>query len=434
MRKTTTDHVLRVQHQLTERDWRLLGWLYDHSVLTSFQIAHALFPSLNYAQRRLTQLTELGLLERFRPFRLQGGSYPYHYALAHTGALVVAATRGDEPPRRAASTTRLHRIATSRNLDHRLGINQFFTDLAAHERLYPAARLHHWWPDTRLNRFFSPPGTMAYGRVNADALGVWSEDGQTTIWYLEHDQGTEGSVSWWRNWPATATSSAAAARPGRCCSGCTRPPARPTSTAASPTTGSPCRSRRLPATASTAAVPPRRSGICTALRHRCCAWPSCPCPAKSIRPTSTPPDHEKRHELRCQESSGSRRAAGSDNAWPLQGRGAKVCPLHISTPLHRDRRVSRPSPPAGRRGPSRPRTPARSLHAATSWPLTNPSRSTVGLTPVLDGAGISLINTGRQPVNQPGPGQATVPAATQRDRDRPGDGERDRPQQHYQPE
>jgi len=103
--RTTTDHVLRVQHQLTERDWRLLGWLYDHSVLTSFQIAHALFPSLNYAQRRLTQLTELSLLERFRPFRLQGGSHPYHYALAHTGALVVAATRGDEPPRRTASTT-----------------------------------------------------------------------------------------------------------------------------------------------------------------------------------------------------------------------------------------------------------------------------------------------------------------------------------------
>jgi hypothetical protein len=108
MRKTTTDHVLLVQHQLTERDWRLLGWLYDHSVLTSFQIAQALFPSLNRAQRRLTQLTqltELGLLERFRPFRLQGGSHPYHYALAHTGALVVAAARGDEPPRRAASTT-----------------------------------------------------------------------------------------------------------------------------------------------------------------------------------------------------------------------------------------------------------------------------------------------------------------------------------------
>ncbi|MEV6969258.1 replication-relaxation family protein [Hamadaea sp. NPDC051192] len=186
-----SDRVLRVQHQLTERDWRLLGWLYDHAVLTSFQIAHALFPSLNRAQRRLSQLTGLGLVERFRPFRLEGGSHPYHYALAHTGALIVAATRGDEPPRRATSTTRLHRIATSRNLDHRLGINQFFTDLAGHERLHPGARLHHFWPDTRLNRFFNPPGTNAFGLVNADALGVWAERGQTVAFYLEHDTGTE---------------------------------------------------------------------------------------------------------------------------------------------------------------------------------------------------------------------------------------------------
>ena len=55
--RTTADQVLRVQHHLTGRDWRLLGWLYDHDVLTSFQITQALFPSLNYAQRRLTELT-----------------------------------------------------------------------------------------------------------------------------------------------------------------------------------------------------------------------------------------------------------------------------------------------------------------------------------------------------------------------------------------
>lgn len=135
---TPRDQVLAVQHQLTERDWRLLGWLHDHRVLTSFQIAHALFPSLNYAQRRLTTLTELGLVERFRPFRLAGGSHPYHYALAHLGALIVTASRGQTPPRRGDSTARLHRIATSRNLDHRLGINQFFTDLAGHEPPNPA--------------------------------------------------------------------------------------------------------------------------------------------------------------------------------------------------------------------------------------------------------------------------------------------------------
>lgn len=188
--RITTDQVLRVQHQLTGRDWRLLGWLYDHRVLTSFQIAHALFPTLNVAQRRLTTLTGLGLLERFRPFRLQGGSHAYHYTLAHTGSLIVAAARGHKPPRRADSTTRLHRIATSRNLDHRLGINQFFTDLAGYERTQPAARLHHWWPENRLETF-SPPGIKSFGLPQADALGVWAEAERTVVFYFEHDTGTE---------------------------------------------------------------------------------------------------------------------------------------------------------------------------------------------------------------------------------------------------
>ena len=100
MSRTSTDSVLRVRHQLTDRDWRLLGWLYDHRVLTSFQIAKALFPSLNFAQRRLGILTDLGVLARFRPLRLAGGTYPYHYVLAHTGGLLVAGTRASGRPAR----------------------------------------------------------------------------------------------------------------------------------------------------------------------------------------------------------------------------------------------------------------------------------------------------------------------------------------------
>jgi hypothetical protein len=190
MSRTTTDSVLRVRHQLTDRDWRLLGWLHDHRVLTSFQIAKALFPSLNFAQRRLGILTDLGVLARFRPLRMAGGTYPYHYVLAHTGALLIAGTRGERPPRPSETTVRLQRIASSRNLDHRLGINDFFVDLAAHERTHPGAVLHAWWPDTRLVAF-SPPGSFAYGTVRADALGLWTEHGQTVAFYLEHDTGTE---------------------------------------------------------------------------------------------------------------------------------------------------------------------------------------------------------------------------------------------------
>jgi len=113
---------------------------------------------LNFAQRRLGILTDLGVLARFRPLRLAGGTYPYHYVLAHTGGLLVAGTRGERSPRPSETTVRLQRIASSHNLDHRLGINEFFVDLAAHERSHPGSMLHAWWPDTRLVGF-SPLST-----------------------------------------------------------------------------------------------------------------------------------------------------------------------------------------------------------------------------------------------------------------------------------
>ena len=94
------DPVLRVQSQLTARDRILVGWLYDHGVLTTFQIAHALFPSLDFCQRRLRTLYQLRLIARFRPQRADGGSYPYHWVIDQLGAEVVAAARDERPPRR----------------------------------------------------------------------------------------------------------------------------------------------------------------------------------------------------------------------------------------------------------------------------------------------------------------------------------------------
>ncbi|WUJ24800.1 replication-relaxation family protein [Micromonospora sp. NBC_00389] len=72
------DPLLRLQASITARDDRLLGWLYDHGVLTTDQIGAALFPSLDFAQRRLRRLTVLRATDRFRPNRAYGGSYPYH--------------------------------------------------------------------------------------------------------------------------------------------------------------------------------------------------------------------------------------------------------------------------------------------------------------------------------------------------------------------
>ncbi|GAB3970893.1 replication-relaxation family protein [Plantactinospora veratri] len=192
------DPVLRVQSQLTNRDQVLLNWLYDHGVLTSFQIAHALFPSLDFCQRRLRTLHRLRLVARFRPQRADGGSYPYHYAIDQLGAEVVAAARDERPPRRDHARAERRRWTSSRTLAHRLGINGFFTDLAGYARTHPGAELRRWLPESACGRagaFTSPddPGLVrAYQpRIRPDGYGLWAEDGAEVPVFVEYDSGGE---------------------------------------------------------------------------------------------------------------------------------------------------------------------------------------------------------------------------------------------------
>ena len=188
--RARTDRVLRVLAQLTGRDRLLLDWLADHDVLTTAQIAHALFGSLDFAQRRLLRLHRLGLLERFRPLRPGGGSFPWHYVLAHLGAEIVAASRDEPPPRPAEVTAKARRVATARTLDHRLGINQFFTDLAGHARTRPPAGLLRWWSERRCAR----PGAFGHRAqplIRPDGHGIYTDGARTVAFFLEHDTGAE---------------------------------------------------------------------------------------------------------------------------------------------------------------------------------------------------------------------------------------------------
>ncbi|MBM0227266.1 MULTISPECIES: replication-relaxation family protein [Micromonospora] len=192
------DPVLRVQSQLTGRDRVLLGWLYDHGVLTSFQIAHALFPSVDFCQRRLRTLYQLRLVARFRPQRADGGSFPYHYVIDQLGAEVVAAGRDERPPRRDHARVERRRWTSNRTLAHRLGVNGFFTELAGHARTHPGADLVEWLPESaclRAGAFTGPqdPGLVrAYQpRVRPDGYGLWAENAVTVPIFLEYDTGGE---------------------------------------------------------------------------------------------------------------------------------------------------------------------------------------------------------------------------------------------------
>ncbi|WP_238010389.1 replication-relaxation family protein [Dactylosporangium sp. AC04546] len=192
------DPVLRVQSQLTDRDRVLLGWLYDHGVLTSFQIAHALFSSLDFCQRRLRTLHRLRLVARFRPQRAEGGSYPYHYVIDQLGAEVVAAAHDEQPPRRDHARTERRRWTSSRTLAHRLGVNQLFTDLAGYARTHPGANLRQWLSEAACARSGAfttaddPALVRAYQpRVRPDGYGVWAEHGVTVPLFVEYDAGGE---------------------------------------------------------------------------------------------------------------------------------------------------------------------------------------------------------------------------------------------------
>jgi hypothetical protein len=192
------DPVLRVQSQLTARDRILLGWIYDHGVLTTFQIANALFPSLDFCQRRLRTLYRLRLIARFRPQRADGGSYPYHWVIDQLGAEVVAAARDERPPRRDHARLERRRWTSTRTLAHRLGVNQFFTDLAGYARTHPGAQLRQWLPEAACQRAgaFTVPDdpvlVRAYQpRVRPDGYGLWTDAGRQVPFFLEYDTGAE---------------------------------------------------------------------------------------------------------------------------------------------------------------------------------------------------------------------------------------------------
>ncbi|MEU7176433.1 replication-relaxation family protein [Micromonospora tulbaghiae] len=192
------DHVLRVQSVLTTRDHLLLEWLTDHGVFTTPQLAHALFPSLDFAQHRLARLTALRVIDRFRPFRPDGGSFPFHYVIDQLGAEVVAAQRDQPPPRPGHAKTNRRRWTAARTLNHRLGVNGFFTDLAGHARTHPAHTLTRWWPESRCAQtgaFARPGDPVALHALTApirpDGHGIWTTHGAQLPFFLEYDTGTE---------------------------------------------------------------------------------------------------------------------------------------------------------------------------------------------------------------------------------------------------
>ncbi|MCX4387317.1 replication-relaxation family protein [Micromonospora peucetia] len=186
-RRPSRQDRLQLLRRLTLRDRQLLGWLAEHYLLSTDQIAQALFPSRRAALLRLAALHSIGAVTRF--VDVTTGTSQYLYALGPLGAVVhpTAYTDPDRPSTRPprSSIERTERIVGSHKLRHLLGVNQFFVDLHAYTRPDPNAQLARWWSEQHATAAF------AAADIRPDAHGVWTAAGRTVGFFLEHDNNTE---------------------------------------------------------------------------------------------------------------------------------------------------------------------------------------------------------------------------------------------------
>jgi hypothetical protein len=176
----------RLRH-LTVRDHTLLRWLAEHYVLSTDQIAAALFPSRRAARLRLAVLHGLEAVSRF--VDVTTGDRQYLYTLGPLGT-VVYPTQFNDPNRPEArqprsSIDRTERIIGSRKLAHLLGTNQLFIDLAAYARTDDNAALARWWSEQHTTAVYARSG------IQPDGHGVWVAGGREVGFFVEHDRGTE---------------------------------------------------------------------------------------------------------------------------------------------------------------------------------------------------------------------------------------------------
>lgn len=178
--------------RLTPRDRLVLDLVAEHRVLTTWQLLALAFPSEARAQRRLRELTELGVLFRTQPHRAAGGSTPFHYLLGYRGAELLAARQDSAVPRPAVHAQRITRVLESPTLRHLLGANQFFADLTGFARglraglvpLSDGEGLRAWHSEAWVREHHNVV-------VQPDGFGVWRQHGASLGFYLEHDTGSE---------------------------------------------------------------------------------------------------------------------------------------------------------------------------------------------------------------------------------------------------
>lgn len=183
---SSDQRLLELAGRITDRDRYLCRILAKHRVLTTGQITDIGFTGARRTRKRLAELHQIQLLDRFRP-RVWAGSAPHHWVLGRAGADLIAVEDGLEPGRTGWRLDTAAALAGSQRLGHLVGTNGTFTSLIATARRTPGADLLEWWSEAQC--------AAEWGAVvRPDGYGVWAQDGGVLPFLLEYDTGSERIV------------------------------------------------------------------------------------------------------------------------------------------------------------------------------------------------------------------------------------------------
>jgi hypothetical protein len=180
--------IAELPHRITGRDRQVLEAVWEHRVLTTDQLTAIFYPCPRRARRRLLNLYQLAVLERFQPWT-PIGSLPMHWVLGPAGAYILAAHRGTTISGLGYRLERATAASFSRKLGHQVGVNDFFARLyACARRRDDGAAVSEWWSEHRC--------AMLWGDLaRPDAFGRWTEPCKggppaEVDFFLEHDTGS----------------------------------------------------------------------------------------------------------------------------------------------------------------------------------------------------------------------------------------------------
>jgi len=176
--------------KLTVRDRYLIRVVHALRVLTTHQVAQLAFGARDTAADRLRLLTEMEVVDRFRPLLAPpAGTAPFHYVLGPAGAAVLEAEQAAaDPDGRAVGLVYRRdwqaRIAHSQKLAHLVGVNGVWAAVAYRARTKPGMTVR-WWTEQQV----AP--SPVYDLFRPDGYLQLDQGGRGVDGFVEYDTGTE---------------------------------------------------------------------------------------------------------------------------------------------------------------------------------------------------------------------------------------------------